>query len=202
MVEMNFHILWQCPTALDVWSMCPIKFQKTSIVGSCFLEVVEELFQKCSLEEMRLFIGLARKLLMRRNDILHGGSFVPPTVIFNQANRALEEFKVAQAEGPTNLPSNVIGVLSRWKASNPGWVKINWDAALNSKENRQGGDVMIRDCAGNVLAARCFSHGGTSSPTVVESLATLVAIDLCRDKGFTHVHLEGDSKKPCRCCQW
>jgi ribonuclease HI len=143
---------------------------------------------------MRLFIGLARRLWMIRNNMLHGGSFVPPAVIFNQANRALEEFKVTQAEGPTNLPSTVIGVLSRWKAPSPRWVKINWDAALNSKGNRQGGGMMIWDCARNVLAVRCFSHGGTSSPTVVESLAALVAIDLYKDRGFTHVHLEGDSK--------
>jgi hypothetical protein len=34
----------KCPTASNVWSMGPIKFQKSSTTRSCFLEVVEELF--------------------------------------------------------------------------------------------------------------------------------------------------------------
>ena len=94
---------------------------------------------------------------MKRNDVVHGGSFVPPAVIFNQVTRALEEFTEAQAESSTIFPANDIGVLSNWS---PGWVKINWDGALNSEENRQGGGVVIWDGVGEVLAARCVSRGG------------------------------------------
>jgi hypothetical protein len=45
-----------------------------------------------------------------------------------------------------------------------------------------------------VLVAKCFSREGTFSSTVVESMAALAVIDLYRDKGFTHVHMEGDLK--------
>jgi ribonuclease HI len=34
----------------------------------------------------------------------------------------------------------------------------------------------------------------TVSPRAAESIAVLMAIDLCWEKGFTHVHLQGDSK--------
>ena len=164
MVETNLHILWQCSAASDVWSMGPARFQKSSTDGSCFLEIVEEFFQKRSIEDMRLFIGLARRLWLRRNVVVHGGSFVPPVVIFNQATRALDEFAEVQAESPTILPINDTRVLSKWRAPSPGWVKINWDGALNSKENRVGGGVVIRDEAGEVLVAKGFSREGFSSP--------------------------------------
>jgi ribosomal protein L37AE/L43A len=51
-VESRFHILWQCPSAMDVWSKgCP-KIQKSSFVGPDFMQVVEGVFSKCSNEEV------------------------------------------------------------------------------------------------------------------------------------------------------
>jgi ribonuclease HI len=76
----------------------------------------------------------------------------------------------------------------------PGWVKLNWDAALNNQEGKYGGGVVIRDWAGNVLSMKCFSRNGTVSPYAAESFAALMAIDVCWENGYTHVHLEGDSK--------
>jgi hypothetical protein len=118
-VETNFHILWQCPAALDVWSMGLVKFQKSSIVGSSFIEVVKEFFLKCSSEEMRLFTGLARRLWLRRNDLIHGGSFVPPAITFTQATRAMEEFKKVQEGVSMIVPNTGLGVLSIWEALSP-----------------------------------------------------------------------------------
>jgi hypothetical protein len=194
MVETNFHILWQCPATSNVWSMGPVKFQKCSTAGSSFIEIAEKFFLTCSAKELGLFTRLARRLWLRRNDLIHGGLFVPPEIIFSQATRAMEDFQAAQEGVPTIVPSSSLGVLSRWEAPSPGWVKLNWDAALNNQEGKYGGGVVIRDWAGNVLAAKCFSRNGTVSPYAAESFAALMAIDVCWEKGYTHVHLEGDSK--------
>lgn len=194
MVEMNFHIPWQCPATSYVWSMGPVKFQKCSTTRSSFIKVAEKFFLTCSAMELRLFTGLARRLWLRRNDLIHGGSFVPPEIIFSQATRAMEDFQVAQEGISTIVPSTSLVVLSRWEALSPGWVKLNWDAALNNKEGKHGGGVVIRDWAENVLVAKCFSREGTVSSYAAESLAAQMAIDMCWEKGYTHVHLEGDSK--------
>jgi hypothetical protein len=61
-VESRLHILWQCPSAMDVWCVgCP-KFQKSPSVSYDFLEVVEGLFDKCTREEMKLFCSIVRRI--------------------------------------------------------------------------------------------------------------------------------------------
>jgi hypothetical protein len=58
-VEFGFHILCQCPSAMDVWSsMGNIKFQKSNFLGPSFMQVVEGLFSKCDQEETLQFSGL------------------------------------------------------------------------------------------------------------------------------------------------
>jgi hypothetical protein len=78
------------------------------------------------------------------------------------------------------MHSSVVEGPNKWEALSPGWVKANWDAALNCKEGRMGGGVVILDCCGQVVVAsraRCFSRGRNPSPIAAKSMAALVAID-------------------------
>ena len=47
-VETRFHILWKCPSPMDVWSLGNIKFQKSFYQGPHFMQVVEGIFSKCT----------------------------------------------------------------------------------------------------------------------------------------------------------
>jgi hypothetical protein len=58
----KLHILWQCLSARDVWSMGNKKLQNSATIGLCFPEVIENLFDKCSQEDMVQFAGLARRI--------------------------------------------------------------------------------------------------------------------------------------------
>ena len=78
LAETSFHALWDCPSARDVWSICGRKIQKSCFDGPEFMEVVEGIFNKCEEEEINLFVGLARKIWVRRNEVVHGGSFTHP----------------------------------------------------------------------------------------------------------------------------
>lgn len=60
MMEISFHILWQCPAAMDVWGMGPVEFQKCNCASPGFLQVVESKFYKCDNEEVALSTGLVR----------------------------------------------------------------------------------------------------------------------------------------------
>jgi hypothetical protein len=82
--ETVFHILWQCPSAMDVWSEGVRKFHKSAHRGPNFLQVVEDMFSIYDEEEMRLFAGLARRIWLRRNESIHGGLFSSPKEIFFQ----------------------------------------------------------------------------------------------------------------------
>lgn len=95
--ETTRHILWECISARDVWCMGRIKFQKSSNNGPDFLAIVEEMFSRCQPEELGLFAVVARRIWLRRNEVVHGGPFQHPSMLMHHATRAAEEFhEVAQ----------------------------------------------------------------------------------------------------------
>jgi hypothetical protein len=49
--ETTHHILWDCPSSLDVWSECGGKIQKRISEGGSFLELVENVMK--SLQKRR-----------------------------------------------------------------------------------------------------------------------------------------------------
>lgn len=51
-VETGFHILWQCSSAMDVWSMGHVVFQKSFFTRPEFRQVVEYMFERCTQEEL------------------------------------------------------------------------------------------------------------------------------------------------------
>lgn len=95
-VESGFHILWQCPSAIDVWSMGSKKFQKSVFTGPDFRQVAEAMFNKCDQEELAQFAGLARRIWLRRNEVVHGGTFSHSSIILQRTNTAIQEFTTAQ----------------------------------------------------------------------------------------------------------
>jgi ribonuclease HI len=194
MVETEFHALWECPGAMDVWGVGPIKFQKSSYAGPSFLEMVEELFRKSFQEEMAIFVGIARRIWMRRNDVVYGGNFTHPTTIVHMVSRAVEEFREAQDHEITAVTDAAEARMTRWVAPAQGWLKANWDASLDSKAGRMGCGVVIRDYCGNMIEARSWSLRGNVSPAAAELIAAQLAIDTCSAMGVTHIQLEGDAK--------
>jgi hypothetical protein len=91
--ETSFHVLWDCSSVRDVWSMCERKIQKSHFAGPDFMEVVEGIFNKCEEEEINLFVGLARKIWFRKNEVVHEGSFTHPNVLAQQAKEVVAEFR-------------------------------------------------------------------------------------------------------------
>lgn len=85
-------------------------------------------------------------------------------------------------------------IQSRWKNPPPDSYKVNWDAALNSKEKRTGIGVIIQDNLGRVFAAQSKTIYALYDPTTAEAEGALYALELSRDSGLHEVMLEGDSK--------
>jgi hypothetical protein len=67
--ETAFHILWQCPSAGDVWGTAGRVFQKSCFIGPDFIRVVEGMIRKCNPEEFLQFVGIARRIWLRRNAV-------------------------------------------------------------------------------------------------------------------------------------
>jgi hypothetical protein len=61
-VETMKHILWNCPSAADVWGACGMTVQKNFVAGFAFAKVMEYLFDKCSGEAVELHAEIARRI--------------------------------------------------------------------------------------------------------------------------------------------
>lgn len=72
------HIVWSCPSASDVWSCGPIKIQKSACYNRNFAQQFEDLIRRYDQQELEIFAVVARRIWMRQNDLVHGGSFMDP----------------------------------------------------------------------------------------------------------------------------
>jgi hypothetical protein len=91
--EMVVHACWDCPAAKDVWGVCNIKLQKSTTGGRDFMQVFKEVSSRCEKDEVELFAVVARWIWLRRNDLVHGGTFTHPTLLLKSAKNALEEYQ-------------------------------------------------------------------------------------------------------------
>jgi ribonuclease HI len=190
--ETALHILWQCPSAMDVWAGGDIIFQKSAFTGTEFRQVVEYMMEKCNPDAMRQFVGMARRIWLRRNEYIHGSMLSHPKLIVEQTNRAILEFHMAH-ERDTQL-SHGVRHPTCWTAPRMEWIKANWDAAVAKKMGHVGIGVVLRDSLGHMIRAESAMFVGGLDLAVAEAKAVLHAIHVCRAMGLSKVHFEGDAK--------
>ena len=193
-VETAKHILWECPSAQDVWGGSKIIFQKSLCVGENFVGVLEYLIGRCSVMDLELAGVIAWRIWKRRNSVLHGGEFLNPARLVSEAEDMLAQFRrvnqTVLGQGDEPVPDKQI----RWTPPPVESYKANWDAAINLKEKKVGIGVIIRDYQGWVFAALSKTIQISLDPTMAEAAAALLAVEFSRDSGLQQVILEGDSK--------
>ena len=191
--ETILHAVWECPAATDVWGGSQIKLQKCPIEIRDFSTLFMEVIRRCSIGEVELFAVLAHRIWLRRNDVVHGGTFTHPTELVRDAEIALADFHRAnngvrqRREEPDNTS------VEKWKPPPENMVKINWDAALDKHRKTIGLGIIARDERGSVLAAARKTMSLVVEPVVAESMAALHALIFCHEQGYQEVVFEGDA---------
>ncbi|XP_059454954.1 uncharacterized protein LOC132185160 [Corylus avellana] len=187
--ETSFHILWACPSTKDAWGASCKKFQKSTLMGPNFFNIVEEVLLNGKEEDIKLFAGLSRQLWLRRNMLLHEGVFIHPNTLVQRADfgKAMgREYREGEPTGRMDV--------EKWKAPPAGRLKVNWDAALNLTRGRMGMGVVIRDHDGRVRAVKCSLKQGHFDPTAAETMAAIHALKFCMAQGMLNICMEGDAK--------
>ena len=90
---------------------------------------------------------------------------------------------------------NLINWKVTWTAPNVGWLKANWDMAINKDQGRVGISVIIRDEKGRVVVAMSRTRLGLLEPTTGEALGAFQATRLILELGWHNIILEGDAKQ-------
>ncbi|XVE93297.1 hypothetical protein REPUB_Repub01dG0178800 [Reevesia pubescens] len=107
------------------------------------------------------------------------------------AMQYLEDFKKAQ-QGDVKKLANARGT---WKKPKHGFMKVNFDGAVNAADGVGGSGVIIRDEEGEVLTAGSFAHLGLQDPLICEATAALDAITFAANLGLQKIIVEGDAAR-------
>jgi REP element-mobilizing transposase RayT len=67
------HILWECPSAMDVRSLRPRSLQKSGSMGISLTKVFEDVLLRCTFANINSWAVLTRKVWLRRNFVVFGG---------------------------------------------------------------------------------------------------------------------------------
>jgi hypothetical protein len=137
------HILWSCPTAQDVWGESITKFQKRVCGERLFIQVFEALMGRCEMEDLELFATTARQIWLRRNEVIHGGSFTHPTQVASNAHMSLDEFRKANEVGVESDDSLEPSQSFTWQPPPRNLIKVNWDAAVSKKNGCVGWELLL-----------------------------------------------------------
>jgi ribonuclease HI len=82
--------------------------------------MVDMVFRTCTTEEVLHSAGIARRLWLRRNEVVHRGPFLDPNILVQRARIAMEEFvglvKVNKITGGQTRVDEV----QKWSVPSPG----------------------------------------------------------------------------------
>lgn len=148
LTETNEHALRDCQWAREVW--LNIMNPNDIIPDIPFREWLGWIIANKPQKEVELFCICAWQIWCARNDICFEKITISPDLCHKKAFDLLNEFKRANEQLSSGRARRED---ARWTAPDPGVVKLNVDAAVNSKENRIGVGVVARNDKGAVLLA-------------------------------------------------
>jgi hypothetical protein len=158
--------------------------------GLCF---IENLMERLDDEELGNAVMVAKRIWLRRNNIVHGGELCHPTQLVKNALEASIEFLQANSIPESCTTQSVSQIRLRWILPLEGMVKTNWDAAVDIPNKKVGVGVVVRDEGGNFLASLATTVPFIVDPVVAEAVAAWKAVSFSRDLGLQRVIFKGDA---------
>lgn len=156
------------------------------------LEFMRQMWSKLEGEDLLLALSLARMIWLRRNELVFSNQFTSPLILMRQVRESVDFFYVANQQKPPEMVAQGNGC-SHWTPPLPGWLKANWDAALDTRNNRIGVGIVVRDEDGFVKVAHAKSFPYINDSEVAETIGAWQAVSLCYDRGWTGIIFEGDA---------
>ncbi|XP_062174623.1 uncharacterized protein LOC133879852 [Alnus glutinosa] len=169
-VESCFHALWRCSAAQSIWAECPTRVSKCSSSATNVLSLMGALFQRLDREEMELVVMVAQRVWYRRNKFVFEGLLTPPTCSIKCAKESLDEYRSTNSMNVASLFRSRVPILTRWPKPPVGFVKLNWDAAIDHSKKMIGLGIIARDSSGIIVASKCSFHPYVSDSTVAEAM--------------------------------
>jgi hypothetical protein len=191
--ESGFHALWRCPLAQTLWAECPTCISKFSSSANDVLSLMGALFQQLDREEMKLVVMVAQGVWFRRNMFVFEGLLTPPMCSIKCAKESLDEYRKTTSMNVAFLSMSRVPILTRWSKPPVGFVKLNWDAAVDRSKKMVGLGIIAHDSSGIVVVSMCSFHLYVSDSFVAKAMGARQGVEFGRFLCLQSVMLEGDS---------
>lgn len=178
---------------MAVWQECTRKVQKLSLResdGFPFIENLMSLLEDVDLEQVCV---IARRLWLRCNTVVFGGSLIPPIQLVHQGYTELDDFHTSLQHTSALPGSPSQRYKLSWQKPAVGTLKTNWDAALDVQNNKMGVGALIHDATGEVIAAMCSTVSFVNDPGIAEATTLWRTVSFCQALDIQRLHLEGDA---------
>jgi len=137
-------------------------------------------------------VVVARGIWFRRNKFVFERTFTHPNEVYTAAVRFIRENKDSKQLDQSVIMLPVLGPgngrdTTSWSPPPNGFIKLNWDAAINKIKGWIGLGIIARDYMGNCLGVRSLTKILRVDAKIAESLAALEAVYFAREAGFFDV---------------
>jgi hypothetical protein len=192
--EIAQHALWSCPSIQDVWGYGPKKLQKGTEGIQNFTKVFDEyLMERCDLFKIELIVVVAQKIWFHIYGVVYGEAFIHPQQVFREASLFLYEFWRTAAKDLAATSSIPTESSLLWQSPPTGMYKVNWDAAVDQKNERIGIGIVVRNHEGVVLAERSTTKSVMVKLVLSEVLVGVFMLWMCKKMSFIDIILERDT---------
>jgi hypothetical protein len=155
------------------------------------VELVSFLFNRLNDDLLSLTVTVFHSIWLRRNKLIFEEQFSSPMMVFKEASKFFEDFRMFNLREPLLRVLAVEGSNGGklWKFPEAGFMKVNWDASLNLKAGVVGLGYVIRNEDGFVVDGYMVQV----DPLLAEAMTAFFALDFFFEMGLTNILSEGDS---------
>lgn len=187
--EDNAHVLRDCSWARQVWAQMTNFNSFPPLIS--FREWFAGIISQRSTQEVELVGVYTWQIWSARNDLMFNKVYVTPELCFKRPADMLMEYR--KANSSQSLESSNRDK-ARWIPPAAGFLKINVDAAVSSKDDKIGFGLVARNSAGEVIMTAAKSAWPFCTVERAELQAFEWATELAIAHNWDRVILEGDAQ--------
>jgi ribonuclease HI len=207
--EDDWHLFFNCESSNEAWSAMGIE-QILHPRLNLFHNVRDFIFNICCHESEQVAGKMAMLLWtiwQNRNNIVWNDNKLNARQVGLQAAQAWNEWAMVQGfledqQQPLVLQQQTApvaqqqagSVMHQWQPPLPGYLKCNVDASFYNTARGTGGGWCLRDHRGRFILAGTYFINERLNTMEGEAIALKEAICEVRQRGFSHIIFESDSK--------
>ncbi|KAL9425662.1 hypothetical protein AB3S75_032598 [Citrus x aurantiifolia] len=194
-VESVSHALIECRAARKIWDLAPLTVQLPKDHSHDFFSAIQEMCSRSLKAEAEMMVVYCWVIWSARNKFIFEGKKSNPRISAAKPESALKAYQRVRKPGNFHV-TKVRGVdQQRWKPPPKHVLKLNVDAAVNSKDQIASLGAIVRDANGEILAVGIKQAQFRGRVSLAEVEAILWGLQVAKQASSSSLIVETDCKE-------